>query len=179
MKPIHKLILIVSTITILNFCMGFEARFTIINLAWCIPLTIEMFGTFRVKENDQKENDHTHEIPVVSWTDAATELSRLERSPSYRDVQKITLRKYNPNIENVWYPAPPVISVNGRWCDIFKHKISYDELVKIAYPLGKPGYDPTITYSKGPSSKTQGILAGGEIQVVDGMIFNVTDTSEA
>jgi len=43
MKPKNKLILICSTICILDAYMGFDLRFTIINLVWCIPIFQDWF----------------------------------------------------------------------------------------------------------------------------------------
>lgn len=41
MKPAFKLLLILSVITSLNFYLGFDLRFTIINLVWCIPIAYD------------------------------------------------------------------------------------------------------------------------------------------
>lgn len=38
MKSKHKLLLVILALLILNICMGFDLRFTIINLVWCIPI---------------------------------------------------------------------------------------------------------------------------------------------
>lgn len=38
MKPKQKLVLIISAILILDLNYGFDARFTIINLIWCVPI---------------------------------------------------------------------------------------------------------------------------------------------
>ena len=49
MKPKHKLILILPFIGLLDLYMGFDARFTIINLVWCIPVACDW-----IKEMDKK-----------------------------------------------------------------------------------------------------------------------------
>lgn len=49
MKPKYKLILILSSICLLDAYMGFDLRFTLINLAWCIPIVYDWF-----KEMDDK-----------------------------------------------------------------------------------------------------------------------------
>lgn len=43
MKPKNKLILISSAIFILDMELGFDLRFTIINLIWCIPIFQDWF----------------------------------------------------------------------------------------------------------------------------------------
>lgn len=43
MKAINKLILIISAIVGLDYYFGFDARFTIINSIWCIPIAIDFF----------------------------------------------------------------------------------------------------------------------------------------
>ena len=44
MKPKNKIILIVSSILVLDAYMGFDLRFTIINLVWCIPIAKDWFN---------------------------------------------------------------------------------------------------------------------------------------
>lgn len=38
MRPKSKLILITSAVFILDAYMGFDLRFTLINLTWCVPI---------------------------------------------------------------------------------------------------------------------------------------------
>jgi len=49
MKPKNKLVLITSAIVMLDAYMGFDLRFTIINLVWCIPISYDW-----VKEMNKK-----------------------------------------------------------------------------------------------------------------------------
>lgn len=41
MKPKPKLALVISSIFVLDAYMGFDLRFTIINLIWCIPIVAD------------------------------------------------------------------------------------------------------------------------------------------
>lgn len=43
MKPTYKLNLILATIVLLDWKMGFDLRFTIINLVWCIPIAYDLY----------------------------------------------------------------------------------------------------------------------------------------
>lgn len=43
MKPYSKLALIFGTLATLNCWLGFDLRFTIINLAWCIPIVYDWY----------------------------------------------------------------------------------------------------------------------------------------
>ena len=43
MKPVNKLILIICAIALLDYNMGFDLRFTIINLVWCVPIVIDLY----------------------------------------------------------------------------------------------------------------------------------------
>jgi hypothetical protein len=73
-------------------------------------------------------------------------------------------------------------TVNGRektWAD---KKISYDQLVVIAF--GSISNDPnvyyTITFKKGENNKPEGTLVkGDDVRLKDGMRFNVTQTNRS
>lgn len=41
MKPKYKILLIISTLGMLNYCFGFDLKFTLINLTWCIPIAVD------------------------------------------------------------------------------------------------------------------------------------------
>jgi len=74
------------------------------------------------------------------------------------------------------------IRVNTRATTWNDHKISYDQLVKIAFPTPPPGTKITYTviYRKGDESKREGTLTqGNDVPVKDGMIFDVTATDES
>jgi sRNA-binding protein len=77
------------------------------------------------------------------------------------------------------------IKVNGRTRTIEGHKISYEEVVKLAFPNGpsKPNTKFTVTYRNAVSVPTMGELDPGQsIHVksghspLDETIFNVTET---
>lgn len=42
MKPMHKIILITTCVCTLNFAMGFDLRFTVINITWLLPIAFDI-----------------------------------------------------------------------------------------------------------------------------------------
>lgn len=74
------------------------------------------------------------------------------------------------------------IIVNGCAKEWNKKKISFAELVAIAYPVPPTGQCIvyTITYHRGPSHRPEGTLTKGEsVRVRDGMVFNVRFTDKS
>lgn len=41
MKPQYKILLIVSSLGVLNYYFGLDIKFTIINLVWCVPIAVD------------------------------------------------------------------------------------------------------------------------------------------
>lgn len=76
----------------------------------------------------------------------------------------------------------PIIIVNTREKDWDKEKISYEEVVILAF--GSYSKDEnvvyTVTYSKGPEGHREGSLVKGEsVKIKNGMIFNVSQTNRS
>lgn len=74
------------------------------------------------------------------------------------------------------------IIVNGKERTVTDHRISYEQLVALAFPgaggNGKTIY--TVTYRKGEDKKPEGtMVAGDAVTVKNGMIFNVTATDKS
>jgi hypothetical protein len=79
-------------------------------------------------------------------------------------------------------PAKVKIIVNGREKEWAKKKISFAELVAIAFPVPPAGQFIvyTITYHQGPPPRPEGTLTEGEsVKVRDGMVFNVRFTDKS
>lgn len=72
------------------------------------------------------------------------------------------------------------IIVNGRPKTFNGKKISYEEVVILAYgedAFNDDRFEYTVTYSKGHQDNLKGSLVRGEsVRVKDGMIFNVKRT---
>lgn len=74
------------------------------------------------------------------------------------------------------------IIVNGRKKEVTTEELSFDQLVALAFnpvPTG-PNILFTITYENGPRENPEGsLLAGGTIEIKEGMIFNVFQTDKS
>ena len=75
-----------------------------------------------------------------------------------------------------------LIYVRGRKYEVKGEKISYDEVVNLAYPNARhgPDYEYDATWKDGPRGQSDGILKEGEtVQVVEGMKFDVKFTDKS
>ena len=72
------------------------------------------------------------------------------------------------------------IIVNGRPREVADHRLSYWQVVQLAYPGDQP--DPnkvyTVTYSN-PHGKDGTLTEGQEVEIKDGMVFNVVKTNRS
>jgi hypothetical protein len=72
------------------------------------------------------------------------------------------------------------IIVNGREKTVEAKKISYDELIVLAFGAPQPDTIYTVTYKHGPLSNPEGHMVGGDIVKLQcGMVFNVTDSGKS
>lgn len=72
------------------------------------------------------------------------------------------------------------IIVNGRPRDVTGKSISYEEIVKLAFPddPSNQDIDFTVAYAN-PHGKDGELVAGQEVHVKEGMVFNVTKTNRS
>ena len=72
------------------------------------------------------------------------------------------------------------IIVNGRPREVTQHKLTYLEIVQLAYPGELPSERIvyTVTYSK-PNGKEGSLVKGENIKIKNRMIFNVTRTDKS
>jgi hypothetical protein len=74
------------------------------------------------------------------------------------------------------------IIVNAQKKDVAEPKLTFDEVVKLAYPIPPGGQSIlfTIKYRKGPAVNPKGsLLEGQSVRIKDGMIFDVTPTDRS
>ncbi len=74
------------------------------------------------------------------------------------------------------------IAVNAQKKEVAETKLSFDEVVKLAYPIPPDGQNImfTIKYRKGPHENPKGSLLEGEtVRIKNGMIFDVTPTDRS
>jgi len=77
------------------------------------------------------------------------------------------------------HEGPFDIIVNGQQKRWNEERISFSQVVNLAYPGSPAGGDIvyTVTYSKGPSQNPQGTLLDGQsVRVKDRMVFDVVKT---
>jgi hypothetical protein len=75
-----------------------------------------------------------------------------------------------------------LIIVNGQKKTVTTKTVTFDEIVKLAFPTPPSGANIlyTVSYEDGPKVNPQGSLKeGGTVKVKDGMIFNVTATDKS
>jgi hypothetical protein len=74
------------------------------------------------------------------------------------------------------------IIVNAREEIVYRHRLSYEQVVKLAYP-SPPSPDVigyVVTYFKGHEHQPQGDLtAGRSVRIYNGVVFNVTPTNRS
>lgn len=72
------------------------------------------------------------------------------------------------------------IIVNGRPREVTGKSISYEEIVKLAFPddPSNQDHDFTVAYAN-PHGKDGELVAGQDVHVKEGMVFNVTKTNRS
>ncbi len=73
------------------------------------------------------------------------------------------------------------IILNGRKVTVTAERLSFEELVRLAYPTPPVGQNTvfTVTYSKAEGNKAGSLVAGQSVKIKDDMIFNVTPTDKS
>ena len=72
------------------------------------------------------------------------------------------------------------IIVNGRQREVTGKMISYEEVVRLAFPDDPANQDNdfTVAYAN-PHGKDGELVAGQDVHVKEGMVFNVTKTNRS
>lgn len=72
------------------------------------------------------------------------------------------------------------IIVNGRRREVTEHKLTYLQVVQLAYPGEQPseGKVYTVTFSN-PHGNDGSLVDGQEVVIKDGVIFNVKKTDKS
>lgn len=72
------------------------------------------------------------------------------------------------------------VIVNGRSRKVTGKSISYEEVVKLAFPddPANQDIDFTVAYAN-PHGRDGELVAGQDVHVKEGMVFNVTKTSRS
>jgi len=72
------------------------------------------------------------------------------------------------------------IIINGRKREVTEKTMSYEEIVKLAFPddPSNQDFDFTVAYAN-PHGKDGELVPGQEVHVKEGMVFNVTKTNRS
>lgn len=91
-----------------------------------------------------------------------------------------------PGVEHFYTKEPEsgiVLIVNGTPCPFGEEKVTFEQIVKMAFPSKPTVGDEvgfTVTYSKGPEQNINGVMAPGSVVFVKNhMQFNVTATHKS
>jgi hypothetical protein len=95
-----------------------------------------------------------------------------------RDESEVHLKED----EHFYSQKAITIIVNAEEKEVTETRLSFEEVVKLAYPVPPAGQNIifTITYRKGPAHNPKGTLVAGEsVKIKKGMIFDVTPTDRS
>jgi hypothetical protein len=92
------------------------------------------------------------------------------------ETDAVTATAHNPHS-----PAIEIV-INGTGHEVHDQKLSYGQVVDLAYD-GNPPTGPNVmivvTYLRGEGSQKGTLVAGQEVPVHKGMVFNVYDATES
>lgn len=98
------------------------------------------------------------------------------------DAEPIHLRQDEHFHSGPVQPRKFIIIVNGQKKTVTTRTVTFDEIVKLAFPTPPPGANIlyTVSYEDGPRVNPQGSLKEGQsVKVKNGMIFNVSATDRS
>ena len=78
-------------------------------------------------------------------------------------------------------PKQVTIIINGREVTVDKEKLSFEELIALAWEQPPTGENVgfTVQYRRGQSDQEGSLVAGGSVEVRKGMVFNVSATDRS
>ena len=95
-----------------------------------------------------------------------------------RDATEVRLKQD----EHFYSQKVITIVVNAQQKEVVETRLSFDEVVKLAFPIPPTGQNImfTIKYRKGPHANPRGsLLEGQTVRIKNGMIFDVTTTDRS
>ena len=95
-----------------------------------------------------------------------------------RDAEKVHVKED----EHFYSQKAVTILVNGEQNEVTETRITFEEVVKLAYPVPPSGtlIEFTVTYRNGPPANPKGTLtAGHSVKIKNKMIFDVTPTDRS
>lgn len=95
-----------------------------------------------------------------------------------RDAEKVHLKEN----EHLYSQKAVTVVVNGEAHELVETRLSFEEVVKLAYPVPPRGQciEFTVTYRDGPPANPKGTLtAGHSVKIKNKMKFDVTATDRS
>jgi hypothetical protein len=87
------------------------------------------------------------------------------------------LERFHTRQETLW------VIVNGRRKEVHRHRLTFEQVVALAFPTAPPGeniiYAVTYRNSGDPKHPEGSLVAGGSVKIKDGTIFDVTATDKS
>ena len=105
-----------------------------------------------------------------------------EDSVVENDAEPVQLREDEHFHSGTSQPRKFTIIVNGQKKVVSTRIVTFDEIVKLAFPAPPAGANIlyTVSYEDGPRVNPQGSMKEGQtVKVKNGMIFNVTATDKS
>jgi hypothetical protein len=105
-----------------------------------------------------------------------------EDEPIPRDAPEVVLHKDEHFYSDHPHKVEHVIIVNARRKTVEGRRISFEAVVKLAFPEGPPTPETvyTVAFSNGPPRNPEGkMVAGQSVKIKDEMVFDVTETSRS
>ncbi len=114
----------------------------------------------------------------LKQAEAELEIAQAEEKAALQHVEKAVVE-----LEEAEHRHRGVtIMVNGEPHEETEARISFEKVVKLAYPVPPPGtcIEFTVTYRNGPPENPKGTLTvGHSVEIKNRMIFDVTPTDRS
>ncbi|MFM0089279.1 multiubiquitin domain-containing protein [Paraburkholderia sediminicola] len=110
------------------------------------------------------------------WQDARGGTDVLIEDDGFGDLAAPSVERF------ITRPIGFFIVVNGKRKEVFRRRLSYWEIVKLAFPEAVPSENIiyTINYARGPHANPEGAMVEGQhVKIKDNMVFYVTPTDRS
>jgi hypothetical protein len=127
--------------------------------------------------NGDHDKDKKVEEAIHHLRDAERDLAKGKTGAAAREVERAL-----EELEEAQHPHEHWVVVNGRRREVKGEKLTYEEVVLLAFtpPPSGPDVQITVQYTHGPEHKPTGALIEGQsVKIRDGMVFDVTATNRS
>jgi hypothetical protein len=128
-------------------------------------------------DNDGQDKDEKVKDALQHLHDAERDLVEGKTGAAEREVERAI-----EELEDAEHPKRHWVVVNGRRKEVEGNKLTYEQVVVLAFnsPPSGPDVQITVQYTNGPEHKPTGTLVEGQsVKIRDGMVFDVTATNRS